>query len=257
MSKIKRRTIELRPIGADGSAACTKRVAFSTPHIIRAIRVDYQNQPSTVDLTIYENNASGLQLFQNTSSNTDIAQTPVGTAGVDETGAATAATDGVAGGLAFTNALWFDVAQGDGQTSGNERILVTLYLQECSHVQATIRPVGNDGSAVGTYLVRRKRAGYISHMSIDYQNQPGTTDILIKEDDSSGATLFTRTSSATDIARSAVGSVGIDEAGGASAATDGMAGGFHFDKGFYIDVAQGDGQTSGNEKIVFDFWIVD
>ena len=33
-----------------------------------------------------------------------------------------------------------------------------------------------------------------------------------------------------------------------------MAGGYFFHNGFYIDVAQGDGQTSGDEKIVFDFW---
>lgn len=251
---IRRKVVELLPVGADGSAVVTKRLVLSRPGIIRAIQVDYQNQPATVDLVLKRDTSAGATIFTNTSSNTDFGPSPVGTTAIDEAGGATAATDGISGGIPVTSGVYFDVAQGDGQTSGNEKIIVYLWIEDCYHKQITLAPVGADGSAVATRQVSLPRPGYISHVKVDYQNQPNTTDIVIYRDDVNGAAMLTLTSSNTDIAAAAVGRPGIDEANGASAATDGMAGGYFFHNGFYIDVAQGDGQTSGDEKIVFDFW---
>lgn len=116
----------------------------------------------------------------------------------------------------------------------------------------TIRPAGVDGSAVATKLVGINHPGFLRAIAIDYQNQPNTTDILIKADNTDGATLFTRTSSNTDLALTPVAMPGVDEGGAATAATDVGSGGFPFKRDLFIDVAQGDGQTSGNEAIVFD-----
>ena len=48
---------------------------------------------------------------------------------------------------------------------------------------------------------------------------------------------------------------GIDEAGAATAATDVGSGGMPFGTGLFFDLAQGDGQTSGNERVVIDVWV--
>lgn len=121
------------------------------------------------------------------------------------------------------------------------------------HIQRTVRPVGVDGSALATTTVNVNHAGIIRAIGIDYQNQPATTDILIKAESTTGATLFTRSNSNTDLALTPVAMPGIDEGGAATAATDVGSGGWPFKRNIFIDVAQGDGQTSGNEAIVFDF----
>ena len=82
---------------------------------------------------------------------------------------------------------------------------------------------------------------------MDYQNQPATTDIVIKADSSTGATIFTAANTATDIVPRPVGTTSLDEGGAATAATDGFSGGFPVRGGVYIDVAEADGQTSGDE----------
>lgn len=123
------------------------------------------------------------------------------------------------------------------------------------HKQVTVRPAGVDGSAVATMTVNINHPGFIRAIGIDYQNQPATTDILIKADTTAGVTLFTRTSSNTDLPLTPVAMPGMDEAGAATAATDVGSGGFPFKRNLFIDIAQGDGQTSGNEAIVFDFLI--
>lgn len=120
--------------------------------------------------------------------------------------------------------------------------------------EITIAPVGADGSAVATATLLSGTPGVITHLAIDYQNQPVTTDILVKDSNTSGATLFTRTSSNTDLAPTAVVAPSVDEAGAAGAATDAGSGGLPFSRGIFLDVAQGDGQTTGNEKIVFKIW---
>lgn len=119
----------------------------------------------------------------------------------------------------------------------------------------TLRPVGADGSAVVTKLVGINHPGFLRAIAIDYQNQPATTDILVKADNTDGATLFTRTSSNTDLALTPVAMPGVDEGGAATAATDVGSGGFPFKRDLFIDVAQGDGQTSGNEAIVIDLLV--
>jgi hypothetical protein len=49
--------------------------------------------------------------------------------GQDETGAATAATDLGSGGWPFGTGLFFDLAQGDGQTSGNEKVVIQVWVE--------------------------------------------------------------------------------------------------------------------------------
>lgn len=118
-----------------------------------------------------------------------------------------------------------------------------------------IRPVGADGSAVAAGVFGIHRPGFVRALSIDYQNQPVTTDIVLKADSSAGATIFTRTSSATDIAATPVAMPGIDEGGAATAATDVGSGGFPFANDVYYSVAEGDGQTTGDEIIVLSLWL--
>lgn len=119
----------------------------------------------------------------------------------------------------------------------------------------TLRPVGVDGSAAVTKTMTLGRSGCIRFIAVDYVSQPVTTDIVIKADSSTGATLLTLTSSNTDIAAKPVGMAGIDEAGAALAATDASAGGFPFGTGLYFSVAQGDGQTTGDELVEISVWI--
>jgi len=254
---LKHRRVELRPVGADGSAAITFSLRTG-PAIIRFLAVDYISQPASTDLTITNSAAgvAGVALLTLTDTNTDVPAKPVSmTAGVDEAGAALAATDGSAGGYPVSDGLFFTVAQGDGQTTGDEAIIVDVWYEECTYRRVELRPVGVDGSAADTRTLRLNKAGVVRAIFIDYQNQPATTDILIKAEDTSGTTLFTRTNSATDIALSPVGMPGINEINAALAATDASDGGWPFKKNLFISVAQGDGQTGGDEKIVLDLWI--
>lgn len=126
---IRKHRVTLSPVGADGSAVITQTLSLGRPGFVRAIAVDYQNQPATTDLTIKADSVSGVALLTRSNSATDIAASPVAQPGVDETGAATAATDVGSGGWPFGTGLYFDVAQGDGQTSGNEKIVVDLWLE--------------------------------------------------------------------------------------------------------------------------------
>lgn len=119
----------------------------------------------------------------------------------------------------------------------------------------TLVPTGADGSAATTATLMAGKAGFVRALAIDYQNQPATTDILIKDSTTAGATLFTRTNSNTDVALTPVAMPGIDEAGAATAATDVGSGGFPFRRGLFVSVAQGDGQTSGDEKIVLELLV--
>jgi hypothetical protein len=118
------------------------------------------------------------------------------------------------------------------------------------HKRLILKPAGADGAAVATGSFSVGKHGLVRAIKVDYQNQPVTTDITLT--DGYGNVLFTRTSSATDIALSPCGRPGVDEAGGATAATDGVSGGWPFISGVYAAVAEGDGQTSGDEKIVID-----
>jgi hypothetical protein len=119
----------------------------------------------------------------------------------------------------------------------------------------TISPAGVDGSAVGTATLQFPKGGFLRALAIDYQNQPASTDILIKDSVTGGRTLFTRTSSNTDLEATPLAMPAVDEGGAASAATDAQSGGYPFRTGLFFDVAQGDGQTTGDEKVVFSCWI--
>lgn len=131
---IRTKTVTLRPVGADGSAVITYRLSLGRPAIVRFINVDYQNQPATTDLLIKADTSAGVTLFTATNNATDVGASgvgvPVGRPGVDEGNAATAATDGLSGGWAVSSGLYFDVAQGDGQTSGDEKIVIKLWLEQ-------------------------------------------------------------------------------------------------------------------------------
>jgi hypothetical protein len=253
-SRIKHRRVELRPVGADGSAAVLK-TEFTGPALIRGLAVDYISQPATTDLLIKADNLNGATIFTRANSATDIGMSPVGTTAVDEARGATAATDGFSGGFPVRGGIYFDVAQGDGQTTGDEAIIVDVWYERVNYIRRVLRPIGADGSAVVTDTVRLNKAGNLIALALDFQNQPATVDVVVKADSTSGTTLFTSTSSLTDLAPSMLGRPGIDEAAAATAATDGTASGNFFKTGLFIDVAQGDGQTSGDELIVVEFWI--
>lgn len=129
MAKIQHKRVRLSPIGADGAAAVTSDVICKGKHgFIRAIKVDYQNLPATTDIVITD--GYGNVLFTRTSSATDIAFSPCGRPGVDETGAATAATDGVSGGFPFISGFSIAVAESDGQTSGDEKLVIDFLVEE-------------------------------------------------------------------------------------------------------------------------------
>ena len=125
---LKHKRLILKPAGADGSAVASGTVSVGKHGLVRAIKVDYQNQPATVDIVVTD--GYGNTIFTRTSSATDIALSPCGQPGVDEAGGATAATDGVSGGWPFISGLYFAVAQGDGQTSGDEKIVIDLIVDE-------------------------------------------------------------------------------------------------------------------------------
>lgn len=250
------RRVELSPVGADGAAVVTYSLDTG-PAVIRCLAVDYQNQPATTDLVIRSNDASGDVLFTASNTATDIIPRPVTmTGGIDEAGAAIAATDGTAGGMPVKSGIYFDVAQADGQTSGDEVIIVDVWYEEVELVTLIARPVGADGSAAftGTAYTKNRGAGIIRAIKVDYQNQPVTTDVLVKSDTTSGVTLLTLSDSATDIALSPVGSPALNESNAATAATDATDGGWPFKSGIFVDVAQADGQTSGDELITFEFY---
>lgn len=252
-SNIIHRRIECRPVGADGSAAFTGTLGTG-PGIIRAIAIDYQNQPATTDVVLKADNVNGATIFTRANSATDLAPTPVGTTAVDEGRAATAATDAFSGGFPVRGGVYIDVAQGDGQTSGDELIFIDIWYQACEYIRRTTNPVGGAGTSVVTDTVRLARAGNLVALAIDFTNQAATADCVIKADSSAGETLFTSTNSATDLAPSMLGRPGADEAGAVTAATDGTASGNVFRTGLYIDVAQADDSTNGAKPIVFEFW---
>lgn len=117
----------------------------------------------------------------------------------------------------------------------------------------TLTTTGSAGSAVATSTLTLGRPGFVRAIKVDYHaSAPATTDLVIKADSASGATLFTNTSSATDIAAKPVAMPGIDEANAATAATDVGSGGWPFGTGLYFDVAQSDALTGA---VVVDVWL--
>lgn len=260
--RLRHRQIRLTTTGAAGSAVATGFMplmartmgeGLNTAAIVRAIAVDYTTQPATTDLLVKADSSTGATLLTASNTNTDIALTCVGMPGIDEATAAIAVTDASAGGWPIRYGLYFDVAQGDPVVDG---LVIDVLVEEVAYRRVTVAPVGVDGSAVVTRLVDMNRPGFVRAIAVDYQNQPATTDLVIKRDSSAGTTLLTNTNGNTDIPAKPVGNpAAIDETNAATAATDATDGGWPFLRGLYIDVAQADGQTSGDELIVLDFWM--
>lgn len=220
-----------------------------------AVAIDYgSGVPATADITVKADNLNGATVFSRANSATDLAATLVGAPGVDETRAALAATDSHGPGIFARDGFYVAVAQADPFVDETDIIYVDVWYKQTGYIKRTLYPVGADGSAVVTDTVRLGCAGLLLGVAIDFQNQPATADVTVKADDATGAAALTSTNSATDLAATGIGNAAIDEGGAAAAATDSVAAGFPFKQGLYIDVAQGDGQTSGNEIIVVEFW---
>lgn len=116
--------------GADGSGVVTRTLPFNGAGNLLGVQVDYQNTPSTADLVIKADSTSGETLLTRTSSQTDVGPLAVGGPALDEVGGAGAATDGLGGGFVFRTGLFFDVAQTDIFTSGDEKILVHTWVRQ-------------------------------------------------------------------------------------------------------------------------------
>lgn len=124
---IRRKQFTLTPVGADGAAVATLQWTLGRPGFVRALKIDYQNQPVTTDIVVTADSVSGPTVFTRASSNTDLALTSVAAPGVDEGGAATAGTD--VAGFPFLSGLYFDLAEGDGQTAGNEKVVIDVLYE--------------------------------------------------------------------------------------------------------------------------------
>lgn len=206
-------------------------------------------------LTIKAETTAGVQIWTDADlSSVSTKPIPVGTTAYDEAKNATAATDGFSGGFPVRQGIFASLATG----TADEVLVIDMWFRLCTWVKGElVSQSGADGAGVQTKLVRLGNAGVLSALALDFQNMPATTDITIYADSANGPALFTLTSSNTDIAPSLLGSVGADEGSAASAATDGTECGNGFKTGLYIDVAQADAFTSGNEKVVYEFWIDD
>lgn len=252
--RVLHRRVLLTTTGSAGSAVATAFVPLPAG-VLRALAVDYHaSAPATTDLVIKADSSTGNTLFTASNTVTDIPIRALGSPGaLDEGSAVTAATDATDGGAFFKSGLYFDVAQSDALTNA---LTVDVWVDVLRYVQVSLYPVGADGSAVVTRTLDMNGAGVLRGLTIDYQNQPVTTDITLKADGSGGTTMFARTDSNTDITTPVgLGLIGVDEANAVIAATDASAGGHPFKRNIYIDVAQGDGQTSGDEIIVIGLWI--
>ncbi len=183
---------------------------------------------------------------------------PVGTVAVDEARGATAATDGFSGGFPVRQGVFIQVGAGTAATEGVV-VEVDLIFRLSSYVTFDlVAQSGADGTGAATYTYRHGKAGHLAAIALDFQNMPATTDLTIYADEATtGAALFTGTSSATDLAPSIIGRPAFDEAINAGAATDGTEGCNAFFGQLVFVLAEGDIFTSGNEKIVVECWIDD
>lgn len=211
-------------------------------------------------LTVYADYADGSNTGRQIFTDADLSSVngsiiPVGTAAMDEseTGA-TAATDAFSGG--------FPVRRGAGAViaSGTEAevIYVDFLFRMCSYARFDlISQSGADGSGAQTTVINWGGPGVLAAAAFDYQNMPATTDIVVYADAADGLVLCTDTNNATDIAPKLLGRPGADEAAAATAATDGTEAANFFQRSLHVTMAQADAFTSGDEKVVCEFWIDD
>lgn len=116
--------------GADGAGAVTYSLPLGGPGVLAALAIDYQNMPATTDIVIKSDDTNGQALFTRTDSNTDLAPSVLGAPGQDEAVNASAATDGTEAGNAFQNGLYITMAQADAFTSGDEQIILELWIDD-------------------------------------------------------------------------------------------------------------------------------
>lgn len=248
--RIIHRKARITTTGSAGSATGSAELGTG-PGVLRFIKADYHaSAPATTDVTLTDGDGGTTKLTLGNTA-TDIAIRAVAMPGVDEANGAIAATDGTAGGIFFRNGVTVEVAQSDALT---DALVLDLWFEQLEYVLVELTAAGADGSAVVTRRVDFHQAGIVRALFVDYQNEPATTDLIIKADSSAGETIFTAANTATDIAAVPIGTVAIDEANGAAAATDATDGGAPFRSGLYFDVAQADNFTT-NEKIIVGLFI--
>ncbi len=254
--------------GKGGGATGTASDTLGIPCPGRLIGITYGKQNLTDSLSgapvaatggalvLKAETTAGVQIFTDAdiSSVPATPPLPVGGAAIDEGAAATAATDAFSGGFPIRSGVFASIT---GGTDG-EVIFVDCWFRLTTWVKLELSSQsGADGAGAVTRSVPLGNAGTLAAIAVDYQNMPATTDLLIKADNTNGTTLFTRTSSATDIVPSLLGRPGADEAINATAATDGTESGYLFKQGLFFSVAEADAFTTGDEKIVIECWIDD
>ena len=240
----------------DGSGAASGLVSIPSPGRLIAMKYHAADGSSALTngaLVVKAETTAGVQIFTDADlSSVKTTPAPVGTTALDEGNAATAATDGFSGGFPVRSGVFVSVASG----TEAEVLHVHMWFKLCEYVHVDlVAQSGADGTGAVTRTINFNHAGILSAIAIDYQNVPNTTDIVIKADSSTGPTLYTRSNSNTDLGPTLLGSPGMDEAAAATAATDGTECANAFSRKLYIDVAQTDIFTSGNEKIVMELWI--
>lgn len=252
------RRLRVTTAGSAGSATGVAYVALP-PCRLTHVAVDFHASAAATTDTLFKvdglsDGTTGSTILTLTNTVTDIPMRALGQPNaVDEGRAVTAATDGVEGGAFIKNGLAVSVAQGDALT---DCVIVDLWFERLRYEVVTlIAQSGADGAGVVTRTLPLNGAGNLLGLEFDYQNTPATADVIIKADDTNGTTLFTTTNSQTDFGPASLGIIGIDEANGAVAATDGIGGGQVFKTGLFFDVAQTDAFTSGDEKILVHCWI--
>ncbi len=257
------RQVKLTSVGSAGTAAAAKYV-HTGPAKLTHVKVNFDAATAAtadflirVDPTDFTAGTGGYTALTCTDTTTDIDIRALGQpSATDEARNATAATDATDGGVFIRGGVHISTAQNDAVT---DVVIVDLWFERLRFEEVTlISQSGADGSGIVTRTLPCQGAGRLVGLAIDFQNMPATTDLLIKADSTDGETLFDSTSSATDIGTAqgrSLGIIGIDEANGAMAATDGSTGGAPFRTGLFFDVAQADAFTSGNEKIVIGCWI--
>jgi hypothetical protein len=254
--------------GIGGGTTGTAQLTVPIPGPGRLVGITYGTQnltdslsgapvaPTGGALIVKAETTAGVQIFTDAdiSSVPTTPPVPVGGPAIDEGGAATAATDAFSGGFPVRSGVFVEITGG----TDTEVILVDMWFRLCTYAKLELSSQsGADGAGAVTRTLNLGNAGTLAALAIDYQNMPNTTDILIKADNTNGTTLFTRTSSNTDVLPTLLGRPGADEGVAATAATDGTEGGYFFKRGLFFSVAEADAFTTGNEKIVVECWIDD
>lgn len=248
----------------DGSGAGEQTIAIPCPG--RLIGLRYGTPAATNAgaltaltsgaLTIKADTTAGAQVFTDADlSSVNGVMTPVGTTSVDEGRAATAATDAFSGGFPVRQGVHVAVASG----TAAEVFECDMWFALDSYIQFDlVSTSGADGAGTATEIIRWGGAGNLVALALDFQNQPATTDIIVYADEvTTGAALFSGANSATDLAPSLLGRPGADEAAAASAATDGTQAANCFMNSLVVLMTGADAFTSGDEKVVCEFWIQD